>query len=247
MTAQDARTIFDLALEHAEAKGATTAALVKRDGVYVPVTWNALVEDVYTHARGLLGLGLARGERVAIIAHTRLEWTILDLAIQAAGAVSVPIYPSNLPEDCAYMADHSDARFVVAEDRQQSEKFLAVREKLPKVEAVFQIDGEPPDDPWVRPISALVDAGEDVTREAVDERRAAVARDDTFTIIYTSGTTGVPKGVVLTHGNVLYEAEAVHEIDLARPDDVQFFFLPLANVFARVLQVAWLSQGNVMA
>ncbi|RMG94057.1 MAG: long-chain fatty acid--CoA ligase [Deltaproteobacteria bacterium] len=247
MTTRDARTIFDLALVHANAKGAATAALVKRGGTYVPVSWNTLVDDAYAHARGLLGLGIAPEERVAIISHTRIEWTVLDLAIQAAGAVSVPIYPSNLPEDCAYMADHSDAKYVITEDRAQTEKFLSVRDRLPKVEGLFQIEGDVPDDPWVRPISALVDAGKDVSREAVDERRAGVERDQMFTIIYTSGTTGVPKGVVLTHGNVLYEAEAVHQIDLARPDDIQFFFLPLAHVFARVLQVAWLSQGHVMA
>ena len=247
MTTDDARTTFDLALGHAGRNRDATAALVKRDGVYAPVTWGALVDRVYAHAAGLVALDLPPQSRVAIIAHSRLEWTILDLAIQAAGLVSVPIYPSNLPEDCAFMADHSDAAFVVTEDSEQTEKFLSIRSKIPQVRGLFQIDGTPPDDPWVRPLAALTEDGEKVPRADVDARRTAVARDDVFTIIYTSGTTGRPKGVVLTHGNVLYEAEAVHQIDLARPDDVQFFFLPLAHVFARVLQVAWLSQGHVLA
>ncbi len=242
------RTILDHFLARVHERPDAPAARVKRGGRYESVTWAEMAADVEALARGLLGLGAKPGDRVVILSHTRIEWTLLDLAIQAVGAVSVPIYPSSLAEDCRYLIDHSDASVAFVEDAEQVAKLREVRAKTPGLRQVVLISGAAgEDDPWVMEWGAFRSGGEAIPEADVQAARETVGPEDMFTIIYTSGTTGRPKGVVLTHGNMLYEADAIRQVDLARIDDVQLLFLPLAHVFARVLQVGWLAVGNELA
>ena len=205
------------------------------------LTWRQADQAARELAAGLLSLGLDRGDRVALLCQTRLEWLLCDVAIAMAGLVSVPIYPSSTPEQCAFILGDSGSRAVIAEDDQQIAKLTSMRASLHavRVEAAPRADGSE-DSHGARSLAELRRAGVawmSAHAGELDNRAGAVKPSDSFTIIYTSGTTGQPKGVVLTHANLVASCEsAVRAFDL-RPDDVQYLFLPLAHVLGR--GIAW--------
>ena len=244
-----ADSILDFFLAHVEARPRETAALVRRHETYQQVNWGTIWEQATRIAAGLVALGIESKDHACILSSTRLEWCVTDVGILAAGAVTIPIYPSSLADECAYIIENSGARVVFTEDADQTQKLLEVKDTLrDQVVAVVQMTGEPPEgDPWVLTHDAFVEAAGDEHRDALPARREGLGRDDILTIIYTSGTTGRPKGVVLTHGNMLYEAEVIHEQDVVRTDDVQLLFLPMAHVFAKLLEIAWFATGHVLA
>ncbi len=133
-------TIADIVSLAAELYGEQTAARFKRGDEWTDVTYRELGETVSEIARGLIDLGLEAGDRVALLCTTRLEWTYADFAITAAGACVVPIYPTNSPEECAWVAGNSESRFIVCEDASQVAKIVAVRDELPKLEAIVAIE-----------------------------------------------------------------------------------------------------------
>ena len=241
------RSILDYFLARAEQPDSTPAALVKRDGSYQPVSWRSLIEQANAVSKGLVALGVQPDERVALIMATRLEWVIVDMGIIGAGAVTVPIYPSSLPDECRYLVENSDSMVVIAENRQQTEKFLEVRDELPTLRKIVQLEEDRPSDPLVIGFEDFLTDGHSFTDDILEARRKGLNESSVLTIIYTSGTTGLPKGVVLTHGNMMYEAECVGDLDVVRPDDLQLLFLPLAHSFAKVIEIAWLAVGHPMA
>lgn len=243
------KSIVDQFLHNVNERGNDTAALVKRDGEYRSVTWSQMWEEVQDISAGLIALGLAPKDRASIIAHTSLEWVYCDLAIAAAGGIGVPIYTSNLHQEVQYMLDHSDSRFVFAEDAEQVKKCQQERDKLPKIEKIIQLNGDIPGenyDQWIITMDELRELGKG-QRSPIEARIQEVSRDDILTIIYTSGTTGLPKGVVLTHGAMVSETEALLKIGTIRHTDIHLIFLPLAHVFARMLAHTWLAAGHIMA
>ncbi|PRP96391.1 AMP-dependent synthetase/ligase [Enhygromyxa salina] len=241
-------SILDLLHDHAQNRGNDTACLAKVDGKYGPVTWAKVWDDAKKVGKALIAAGVNAGDRVNVIGGTAYEWITTDLGILAAGAVTVPIYPSNLPDECQYVTDHSGARLVFAENADQVDKFIEKRDELGDVLKVVQWRGDTRvDDDWVVSMEAFLAAGESTTDAQLEERGATLGPDSLVTIIYTSGTTGRPKGVVLTHGNMLYEAKVTAEADVIRQDDIQLLFLPMAHVFAKVLEVGWLGTGHVLA
>ena len=207
-------------------------------------------------ACGLRALGLAPEERGAILASTCIEWVLADVGILAAGAATTTVYPSSTPEECAYILADSESRVVFVEDAEQAAKLVAVRESIPSVVRVILL-GEAPasdsagaGDPWFLGLAELESLGqaEDARDPAEFERRiAAIGPEMLATLIYTSGTTGQPKGVELTHDNWLYEGEAIEAIDLLRPEDLQYLWLPLAHSFGKVLEVAQFRIGFTTA
>jgi long-chain acyl-CoA synthetase len=239
-------SVLDFVREHVRARPDATAALVKRDGKYRPVSWRELWEASEQVARALVGAGVEASDRVCIAAQTSLDWVTTDLGILAAGAVTVPVYPSSVADEARHVADHSGAKVIFCEDAVQTQKVLSVRDALPGVTRVVQMTGTPPDaDGWVVTMSDFL-AGASSDPDLLEPRRRALQPDSMLTIIYTSGTTGRPKGVVLTHANMIYEGRAIQAIGVVRHDDVQLLFLPLAHVFAKVLEVAWFATGHVM-
>ena len=241
-------SILDLLHDHAQNRGADTACLVKADGKYGPVTWAKVWDDAQKLGKALIAAGVEAGDRVNVVGGSSYEWISTDLGILAAGAVTVPIYPSNLPDECHYVTDHSGARLVFAENADQVDKFIEKRDELGGVIKVVQWRGDKRvDDDWVVSMDEFLAAGESVTDAQLDERGASLGPDSLLTIIYTSGTTGRPKGVVLTHANMLYEAKVTAETGVIRQDDIQLLFLPMAHVFAKVLEVGWLGTGHVLA
>ncbi len=247
VVASNVASVLHFVLDHVEKRGEAPAALTKTEGRYQSVSWRRLWEDAQKVAMALISSGVEPGDRVSIIAHTSLAWVTVDLGVLAAGGVTVPIYPSNLPSECQYVADHSDAKVVFCEDAEQVAKLLEKKTELPKVLEVVQMRGEVSDgDGWVIDFERFLGRGSE-DRSALEDRRASLSPDSILTIIYTSGTTGVPKGVVLTHANMIYEGDAVVSADVVRKDDVQLLFLPLAHVFAKLLEITWFATGHVMA
>jgi long-chain acyl-CoA synthetase len=189
-------------------------------------------------ARGLIALGLRRGDRVAILSGTCPDWTVADCAALAAGLTVVPIYQTNPPEECAYVLAHSGARAVICEDAAQRAKIEAVRDACPALEHVLSFGD----------FAALRRRGlHETDAGVIAERLVAVRTDDVATIVYTSGTTGPPKGCMLTHANCLFTARAYErELVLTSPLTI-FMFLPLAHALARMVQMVSLDVGGTLA
>ena len=298
-----------------------TAFHVRRAGTWEILTWRQADQAAREIAAGFFALGLDRGDRVALLCQTRLEWLLCDVAIAMAGLVSVPIYPSSTPEQCAFIIEDSSAGTVIAEDSQQIAKLGSLRDKHLRIIRVE--DAQPPTGSegaglvaWgagelcsprtiagghgeaeregvsgasegggegvgpefpkggsageagggagaeyganpsrvpitvVQSLSDLRQAGKAWLRAnpgELERRTDAVKPDDCFTIIYTSGTTGQPKGVVLTHANLVASCESAVRAFNLRPDDVQYLFLPLAHVLGREVEWAPIIVGAEIA
>jgi long-chain acyl-CoA synthetase len=241
------RTIADLLPLAAEKYASNVAVRHKRDGEWQDVTYAAVGEIVSEIARGLLDLGIAKGDRVGILANTRPEWTYADFAISAAGGTVVPVYPTNSPKECEWVVGNSESRAILCEDASQVAKIVAVRDNLPNLETVIVID--PSGD--VADAVALDDVrerGRAVDPAKLEERTASVGRDDAFTFIYTSGTTGPPKGCVLSHGNYRGVLDMCESIGVLEGDsDTTYLFLPLAHAYALLIQLLSFDGGGTIA
>jgi len=211
------------------------------DGSWTPVTAGEFQADVLTVARGLVARGVRPGDRVAIMSRTRYEWTLLDFALWAAGAVVVPVYETSSPDQVRWILEDSGARLVVVETPAHADAVGQVRDALPDLEVVLVLAAGALDE--------VRDAAGSVPAQDVVARRDAVRRDDLATIVYTSGSTGRPKGAELTHGNFAHLAMNGR---LAMPEllDAEgartVLFLPLAHVFARVIEVTVIASNAVL-
>ncbi len=242
-------TVIAFFLENVTQHAGKVAAKTKRGGKYVNVTWGEMGEDAKRVALALTAAGVQPGQHVAVMANTRYEWCSTDMGVLWAGAVTVPIYPSTLTHDVAYIVDDSETVLAFVEDDVQASKFRDNKSKLTRVTKVVQFDGEVTDgsDGWIVSMDEFLKGAEGQDETELDRRVASVNKDSILTIIYTSGTTGKPKGVVLPHDAMVYEGEAIQEVGVVLPSDVQLFFLPLAHVFAKVLEVSWLTTRHELA
>jgi len=208
-------------------------------------------DDRRVVASGLITLGLKAHERANILSNTSYRWMLADLGIQSCAAEPVAIYQSNLPHEVQYIVEDCDSVMVFAEDAAQLAKLEEIREKIPKVRKVIVMNDEANDDEWTISWTDLIALGQEnigANGTEIDERVASLKPDDVLTLIYTSGTTGPPKGVVLTHGNLLYTGSSMQQIDgMMNEEDVQLLFLPMAHSFAKALQCVWFAAGHEMA
>jgi len=257
-------TIADLIGLAAVRYGDTPAIRHKQDGAWKDVGYAELSDIVSEVGRGLIDLGIEPGDRVAILCATRPEWTYVDFGITSTGAVAVPIYPTNSPEECQWVAGNSEARVVVCEDAEQVAKIRAVQGDLPALEQIVVVEpsgdeakrppkGEaPPVTSEARqsdaiPLDELRERGRGRDPEELAERARAVTREQPYTIIYTSGTTGPPKGCVLSHGNYRDVVSMVEQDAVVQAGDVAYLFLPLAHSFALLIQLTALDLGATLA
>jgi long-chain acyl-CoA synthetase len=193
-------------------------------------------------ALGLVELGVELGDRVGVLADTRLEWTLASYAISAAGAVVVPIYPTNSPRECEWVLGNSGARAVICEHERQRAKIDQIRDSLPELEHVIGIEpggGE-------LTLEELRASGRERGPEELSRRQNAIDPGDAYTIVYTSGTTGPPKGVVLTHRNAMSVCQIVEQLAFVQPGETSYLYLPLAHVFALTVQLASFDQGTTI-
>jgi long-chain acyl-CoA synthetase len=240
MPVTTARVIADLPFVAAQAHDDRVAWRHLSDGQWHDVTFTDAAEWVMELASGLVHWGLRPGERVCVLADTRVEWSAVELAVLAAGGIVVPIYPSSAPEECAWIIGDSGAVLVVAENDAQRDKVESIRERVPALRDVIAIEGGGLDELRSRGRTSPVPV-------ELDDRRAAIDPDDPTVIIYTSGTTGPPKGCVLTNRNWLTMCRLSEELSYVLPDDVAYLFLPLAHVFAQIVHLGALYTGHAVA
>ena len=215
------------------------------DESWQSLTWKQTSERVSAIAAGILSLGVEPEERCGIMSNTRVEWILADLGIMCAGAATTTVYPSTTTDECAYILADAACKVVFAEDDEQVAKLQAKRSELPDLGQVVVFSGAS-DGEFIIGLDELERRGREHLRahpEALDDIAAAIGPEHLATIIYTSGTTGMPKGVRLVHDCWAYEGEGIRALDLVRPDDLQYLWLPLSHAFGKVLLAAQLAIG----
>lgn len=264
------QTLVEMFNDRAAKSGKEVALRQRRDDGWHDISWREWQERSRKVAAGLAAMGVEPGDRVAVLSNSRVEWVIADIGILMAGAITVPIYQSNLAEEVAYILNDCEAKVVICEDPSQLEKVYAERENIKTLQRAVYIDRSvelekpdaknrrrvelsdvlPQDDDFSLSWEALLAAGEEeLSRKThlLEDRARSLSADKLATLVYTSGTTGKPKGVMLTHKNFLFEVEAVRDMVSITPEDIQFLFLPLAHIFAKILMMAAIRQGVATA
>ena len=210
-------------------------------GAWTDVTASQFKDDVIAVTKGLVAAGIEPGDRVALMSHTRYEWTLIDYAIWTAGAITVPVYETSSGEQAEWILSDSGARACFVETAAYGDIIASFRDRVPGLSQVWQIGSD---------LDSLRAAGADVGDEVVAERAAAAGAADLATVIYTSGTTGQPKGCELTHENLLADVRNAFlgplTLIAGAEDPGTVLFLPLAHVFARIIQVGCIEGGIVL-
>jgi long-chain acyl-CoA synthetase len=241
------KSIADLLGRAVELFGDRVAQKHKVDGEWRDVTFAEVGAIVSEIARGLIDLGIEPGERVSMLCTTRVEWAWCSFAITATGAVVVPIYPTNSPEECAWVAGNSESVVIVCEDASQVAKVEAVRAELPSLRHTVAIEGGDVGGGTIG-LDDLRARGRERELAELDARTVAVTPADAYTFIYTSGTTGPPKGCVLSHGNYRAVLDMVAERGIvSSSDDLIYLFLPLAHAFGLLLMLISADRGVAIA
>ena len=238
---RDNQTIYSLLTDRLARTGADTVIAAKKigPGRWQNVTTGEFHERVVSAAKGLIALGIAKGDTVTIFSSTRLEWGILDFALAAVGAVSVPIYDTDSAPQAQRIMNDSAVKLAFADNRERFDRLDSVKDHCPALKQILMIEGNA--------LGALEGLGVAVSDEELNERVATVRADDLATIVYTSGSTGNPKGAELTHKNfvsiTISASQALHEVVL---DDHPrlLLFLPLAHCFARFIQYASIASDD---
>lgn len=238
---RDNQTIYSLLTDRLARTGADTVIAAKKigPGRWQNVTTGEFHERVVSAAKGLIALGIAKGDAVTIFSSTRLEWGILDFALAAVGAVSVPIYDTDSAPQAQRIMNDSAVKLAFADNRERFDRLDSVKDHCPALKQILMIEGNA--------LGALEGLGVAVSDEELNERVATVRTGDLATIVYTSGSTGNPKGAELTHKNfvsiTIAASQALHEVVL---DDHPrlLLFLPLAHCFARFIQYASIASDD---
>ena len=238
---RDDQTIYSLLTDRLARTGADTVIAAKKigPGRWQNVTTGEFHERVVSAAKGLIALGITKGDAVTIFSSTRLEWGILDFALAAVGAVSVPIYDTDSAPQTQRIMNDSAVKLAFADNRERYDRLDSVKDHCPTLKQILMIDGNA--------LGALEGLGVAVSDEELDEHVTTVRTNDLATIVYTSGSTGNPKGAELTHKNfvsiTIAASQALHEVVL---DDHPrlLLFLPLAHCFARFIQYASIASDD---
>jgi long-chain acyl-CoA synthetase len=238
-------TLADLIVLAAKKHATLPAVRYKRGDEWVDVSYDQLGTIVKEIALGLASIGIARSDKVGILAHTRPEWTYSDFGVLCLGATTVPVYQTNSAEECQYVLAHSEAKAVILEDAEQLAKIREVRGELPKLEQIISIEPIEADD--VITLDALREKGRGGKDEDLQQRVAAVEPSDVATYIYTSGTTGPPKGCVIDHANWRNMLDMIEAEDVLVEREIAYLFLPLAHAFARLIELGAIDVGATIA
>jgi long-chain acyl-CoA synthetase len=208
----------------------------KKEGKWIDIRWDEEKEYVESFALGLMKLGIESGEKIAILSENRYEWYVSDLAIQSIGGIVVPIYATNTPEQIKYIMNNSESVAIVVSTSQQLDKVKSIKKDIPKLKYIITLQELASKIDNTMNFSSILALGRSSgLGSELKKRFSNITSEDIATIIYTSGTTGDPKGVMLTHRNLLSDAEATYEVIKSElsDGDITLSFLPLSHSFAR--------------
>jgi long-chain acyl-CoA synthetase len=241
----DEGTLPRLFIAKAQRHGSTKIALrEKAYGIWQEVTWQRYYDHVCTLCLGLVQLGLQRGDRVAVISGNRPEWLYVELAVQSAGGIPVGLFVDSLPNQVKFILDHAEVRFVVAEDQEQVDKVLEVRDQLPGIERIIVAEPrglEDYHDTMIVDLREVEAFGRELkAREPhlYHDLSAKGEPSDVALLAYTSGTTGLPKAAMISHRNLLAMAWGVMQVDPISDRDEMVSFLPFAWIGEQLMSVA---------
>jgi len=210
----------------------------KASGDWKATTWRTYADEVVAAGKAMMALGVAPGDVVTILGFNQPSWVIADVAAMAIGAVPAGIYATNSPRECHYILDHSESPLLVIENEEQWQKIAEIRDSLPKLKNVVVMRGGPQiDDPLVLSWEEFNAKGAEVASEDFDARLAALQADQLATLIYTSGTTGPPKGVMLTHDNLVWTATQAIQATGIGKSDTSVSYLPLSHIAEQIFSI----------
>lgn len=229
-------TVMAVMQATAEKFGEQTVLKMKIDGDWQVTTWRQYYDQVRTTARAFMTLGLKKHKAVNILGNNCPQWFISDLAAVFAGSVPGGIYTTSSPEQCRYIAAHSEANIAVVENAEQLAKFKQIRDQLPDLKAIVLMNGTDNDD-QVYAWEELPQLAEQTPEAKLDDRIAAQKPDDCCTLIYTSGTTGDPKGVMITHDNIVWTGQQlVKSVGISHEAQI-ISYLPLSHIAEQVVSL----------
>ena len=232
--------IFDLHYHQLSNYPKDDALTDKIDGKWVPISTQSMIEQAEELASGLIELGLQAGDKVGIIANNRSEWLITDLGILIAGMINVPIYPTITEEDYEYILNNAEVKICFVSDEDLFKKVSSVKAKVSSLERLYSYNNVSACDHW----TAVKELGKGKNIEKIKEIRSSVKEDDLATLIYTSGTTGRPKGVMLTHKNLVSNSLASRKRLPLVSDSKSLSFLPLCHVYERMISYLYFYTGT---
>ncbi|WP_335964503.1 long-chain fatty acid--CoA ligase [Galbibacter sp. PAP.153] len=225
--------LFDFPYHQLEKYNLDIAFSTKYKNEWVHTSSQEYVDKANQFSRGLLRLGIQPNEKIAVISHNnRTEWHIADIGILQIGAQNVPIYPTIGEEDYEYILNHSEATYCIVSDNEILEKLNAIKKNVPKLKEIYSFINLNGTKNW----EEILELGKDTSnQDEVEKRKEAVTTDNLATIIYTSGTTGKPKGVMLSHKNIVSNVLASEERVPLDPKDTALSFLPICHIFERMV------------
>ncbi len=230
------KTIMEAFKETADKFEDRVALKFKTGGQWKETTWKDYYKQVRVTARAFMALGLKKGKAVSILGNNCPQWFISDLAGVFAGAVPGGIYTTNGPDQCQYIASHSEANIVVVENSDQLAIFKKIKDQLPELKAIVLMNGSDPDD-MVHAWNELPKLAEKISEQELEDRIKAQKPDDCCTLIYTSGTTCNPKGVMITHDNITWTAKQVINLIKWNQTDQIISYLPLSHIAEQVVSL----------
>jgi len=234
---------FDLLLNLHQNHNFPIGIAGKKNGTWTKYSTNEYLENVNNISYGLLKQGIERGDKVAIISTNRPEWNFADFGASQIGCVTVPMYPTISESDYKYILNNSEAKVVFVESLELFQKIMAVKNDVPSLKYIYTFDHIPGQPLWTE-LSEIGKANP--VPEKLEELRASVKPEDLMTLIYTSGTTGTPKGVMLTHNNLMANIRSSQNLFPFPPGEKVLSFLPLCHIFERMVCYLYHQKGIVV-
>lgn len=234
------KRIFDLHYNQLAKYPKSDALTAKINGEWIPTSTQSMIDQGEAFASGLLELGLQPGDKVALISNNRPEWNIIDFGCLIAGIIDVPIYPTITAEDYSFIMNNAECKVCIVEDEDLFTKVSSIKSEVPTLEGIYCLNKLGGCEHW----SAIKQKGEGKNKEKLEEIKKGVKEEDLATLIYTSGTTGRPKGVMLSHKNLVSNATDSRERLPITSDSKALSFLPLCHVYERMISYMYMVSGT---
>lgn len=235
----DSKRLFDLPRFQLKAYPNPKMFVTKEGTEWNGISTAEFLKQAMDYSKSLIGMGVQAGDRIGLVSNNRVEWNIMDIAIQQVGAIVVPIYPNISANDYKYIFNDAKIAYCFIGDAELFERIAEVKSEIPFLKEMYLFDQDSSIPHW----SAILEKGKDVSDSEVQSRMDVIKYEDLVTIIYTSGTTGNPKGVMLSHKNILSNVEACQVSIPADEHSKVLSFLPVCHIYERMLHYLYMQQG----